>query len=110
VTGDAIVLANRLKSIHCEAKLTLLNGEVIGQCTRLLGVKRERWVWEYDLAVLEKQSKDSLPRKRHNLGDTPCSSCRNFHHNECREQLNDGTSCSCSCAIASNYRTEINRG
>lgn len=106
VTGDAIVLANRLKSIRCEAKLTQLNGEVIGECTRLLGVNHERWVWEYNLAVIEKQS----PRRRYNLGDTPCPSCRNFHHNQCREQLNDGTSCSCSCPIASNYRTEIITG
>jgi hypothetical protein len=108
-TGDAAVLAKQLKTLRCEAKLTLLNGEVIGECTRLLGVKLERWVWAYNLAVLKKQSKDSPPRRRHNLGDTPCSSCRNFHHNECRGHLNDGTACSCSCPIASNYRNKIIR-
>ena len=101
-TADAMVLANQLKTLRSEAKLTLLNGRVIGECTRLEGLKPgqvPRWVWSYNLAVLEKESKDSYTRERKcALGETPCANCRNSHHKKCRVHLKDGTPCSCSCS------------
>jgi hypothetical protein len=110
LTGDAAALAKRLKTLRCEAKLTLPNGDVIGECTRLEGLnptRTVRWTWSYNSTAVGKPSKDPLPRQRkYDHGDTPCSSCRESHHRRCYKHLKDGTPCSCSCPIASNNRTK----
>ncbi len=100
LAGDANVLARRLRTLRSEAKLMLLNGEVIGECTRLkvAGDSRvARWIWSYK----------SPSRPKYKLGDTPCPNCLKSDHKRCRKHLKDGTCCSCWCPVATDYRYEL---
>jgi hypothetical protein len=53
-TGNAVILAKRLESIRCEARLCLLDGTKIGGCEKnpIDTDKRVRWTWWYDQSAL----------------------------------------------------------
>ena len=57
VQGNVAVLAKRMESIRCEAKLELLDGTLVGSCTENLGQcedRRKKWLWSYDPALLHR--------------------------------------------------------
>lgn len=52
--GNAAIMAKRLETLRCEAKLTLMDGTLIGGCEKARGLdnKRLKWVWWYDKDAL----------------------------------------------------------
>ncbi len=53
--GNAAIMAKRLETLRCPARLVLLDGTLIGGCQRTDGsqtCKRLKWAWWYDKEAL----------------------------------------------------------
>lgn len=51
--GNAAIMAKRLETLRCEARLTLMDGTLIGGCEfRPEGGTRLKWHWWYDKPAL----------------------------------------------------------